>query len=56
MSRKKLAMIFTFFCFTIRYVEIGTTVNAEKIINADDKTHEKAANKNIEIEEIVWLN
>lgn len=52
----KPAVIFTFFCFTIRYADIGNVLSAEKIINAKDEIHKKAEKKNIQIIEIVWLN
>ena len=53
---KKPAVIFTFFCFTIRYAEIGNVLTAEKVISAEDEMHKRADNKNIGIIEIVWLN
>ncbi len=56
MSGKKPALTFTFFCFTIRYARIGTVVTAEEVITAEDEIHQIAANKNIRIVEIVWLN
>jgi hypothetical protein len=53
---KKPAMIFTFFCFTIRYADIGNNITAEKVINAKDELHRKAEKNAIPIIEIVWLN
>lgn len=53
---KKPAVTFTFFCFTIRYAKTGTTVNANKVINAEQEIHEGAENTNISIVEIIWLN
>jgi hypothetical protein len=56
MNGNKPAVTFTFFCFTIRYAKTGTTVNADKVINAEEEMHERAENKNISIVEIIWLN